>query len=93
MAENQAVNWLIGVSITIMGALTGHNYVQIGNLRERLPKEIGDTQKETAEKYRLKNDCHDICGAFAKTADRIENALNLRFDRIEKKLDSKVDKE
>lgn len=67
--------------ITILGGLTGHNYIQINRLREKMP-----------EAYRSKEDCKAICIEFRDIAHHIDRKMEEGFNRIYDKLDQKEDK-
>lgn len=73
---------LTGLGITILGGLTGHNYIQISRLRERTP-----------EIYRAKEDCKDICEEFRDMTKSIHKEMSEGFNRIYDKLEGKEDKE
>lgn len=82
MASDGGTLW--GIAVVIISGLTGHNYLQIGQLREDKAK--------VPENYRAKSDCALICTSFQKTMDEMKKDMNHGFDRLSDKLDVKEDK-
>lgn len=81
MTEKYITEVLGGLGLAILGALTGHNYTQIGKLREKIP-----------EKYRVKEDCILLCDKFDKIFVEIKKDMNEGFNRLYDKIDEKEDK-
>lgn len=70
-----------GFGLTILAGLTGHNYLEISKIKEKIP-----------ESYRTKSDCKEICVEFRNIASKIERHMEEGFNRIYDKLEHKEDK-
>lgn len=82
--EKTATEFLVGLAALIIGGLTGHNYLQIGKLRE--------DKAAIPEKYRSKGDCDKICEASREQMAEMTKEVRHGFERIYDKLDGKADK-
>ena len=82
--EKTATEFLIGLGALILAGLTGHNYLQIGKLRE--------DKAEIPKGYRAKGDCENICEGFRASVDKMAEQMERGFNRVYDKLDAKEDK-
>ena len=89
MAPDQtATTWLAGFLLTVLAALTGHQYKKMSDLRAEIP-----------EKYRDKDECNRICDTFRDTIASVGKDVKEGFREVRddikglhKRMDSKEDK-
>ena len=78
MPEKDILEALAGLGLVILGGLTGHNYKEIGRIKEQ---------------YRIKDDCTQICASFEKSITEMRKDMNHGFERMYDKLEGKEDKD
>lgn len=81
MGESPIITYITGLSLTILSALTGHNYYQISRIRERIP-----------ESYRAKDECNRICDSFKDSIDNLSEKVDKGFEKLYDKMSEKENK-
>lgn len=93
--EFEALKYVLGLLQLLVSAWCWHLYSQLGKAQdanEKMSSDLSSHKLHTAETYMTKSESTRAFDALSRTLDSLVVTVTSRFDRMDDKLDSKMDK-
>lgn len=93
--EMEVLKYVLGILQLLVGAWCWHLYSQQTEAkldREKMNAELSSHKLHTAETYMTKSESTRAFDTLSRTLESLLATMNQRFDRMDSKLDSKMDK-
>jgi predicted nucleic acid-binding Zn-ribbon protein len=91
----EVLKYALGLIQLLMSAWCWHMYNEIGKAKEatsKLEKELSDHKLHTSETYMTKTELSRAFDAIARSIEVLGQSMEARFERLDQKLDRKVDR-
>lgn len=95
MIEMEALKWVLGILQLLVAAWCWHLYTGLekaNEANEKTSKELSSHKLHTSETFMTKSESTRSFDALSRTLETLISTMNNRFDRMDSKLDSKMDK-
>lgn len=93
--EMDALKWVLGILQVVVTAWCVHMYNGLNKANEsgdKLARELADHKLHTSETFVTKSESTRAFDTLSRTLESLIATMNNRFDRMDSKLDSKMDK-